>query len=223
MSSCIEPAIEIRRHLATDPWTYELLNFRQREIGQRVLQGGPGALLLSELAPVITSGRRTPQTDLLMSEAALEKLGISRVETDRGGFATYHGPGQWVLFPVDRLERITGDPRGVRLAVDKLLQVAQRVALARGVETEIRQGAELGVWSKKGKLAAVGIHVEAGILLHGLSLNVFRTPQSFVGLKPCGLEAAVDYLAPLPDPEVFNEVKTLMTEAAISLLWGALG
>ena len=172
---------------------------------------------------MITSGRRTPQADLLMSEAALEKLGISRVETDRGGFATYHGPGQWVLFPVDRLDRITGDPRGVRLAVDKLFRSHKGSHWRRGVETEIRQGAELGVWSKKGKLAAVGIHVEAGILLHGLSLNVFRTPQSFVGLKPCGLEAAVDYLAPLPDPEVFNEVKDSDDRGGHLTLVGRLG
>ena len=110
MSSCIEPAIEIRRHLATDPWTYELLNLRQREIGKRVLEGAPGALLMSELAPVITSGRRTPKSDLLMTDVALERLGIAHIETDRGGFATYHGPGQWVLFPVDRLDRLTGDP-----------------------------------------------------------------------------------------------------------------
>ena len=103
------------------------------------------------------------------------------------------------------------------------------MATACGVKTEIREGAELGVWSLRGqttgratgKIAAVGIHVEAGVLLHGLSLNVYRTPQSFVGLKPCGLDAEVDFLSPRPDPEFFLKVKDLLIEEALSAMWSA--
>lgn len=152
-------------------------------------------MLLSELSPVITLGRRAPRTDLLLSEEELARQGVEILSTDRGGFATYHGPGQWVLFPVDRLERLTGDSRGVRAVVRALLEIAQATAARFGVQARIEEGARLGVWTARGKLASVGIRIEDGVLLHGLSLNVLRTPQSFRGLRPCGLDAAVDFLA----------------------------
>jgi lipoate-protein ligase B len=219
LSNSTEPAIEIHRHSSNDPWTYEALDRRQREIARRVSEGGPGALILSEVSPVITVGRRTPENDLLLDDSTLKKAGIERVTTDRGGLATYHGPGQWVLFPVDRLDRLTGDSRGVRRAVDVLLQIALDVATQFGVKAEIRQEAELGVWSPRGKIAAVGIHIEGRILLHGMSLNVFRTPQSFVGLRPCGLEPAVDFLSQNPDPAAFGRVKDALIESALTRLW----
>jgi lipoate-protein ligase B len=220
-------SVEIHRHTPSSPWTYESLDRRQREIAREVEKGASGVLLLSEVAPVITVGRRTPKTDLLFDERSLSELGIERIETDRGGLATYHGPGQWVLFPVDKLERLTGDPRGVRLAVDALLRISQRVAGGFGVQTEVRANAELGVWTERGKLSAVGIHIEKGILMHGLSLNVFRTPESFAGIRPCGLDAAVDFLAgetildQAPDGRdaILERAKTALVEAAFTELW----
>lgn len=167
-----------------------MLDARQRQIAARVRDGGPGALLLSEVSSVVTVGRRTPDVDV---SAAL-KGGTERHEVDRGGLATWHGPGQWVLFMVDRLERLTGDPRGVRKMIELLLAVALEVARAREPESRARTGAELGVWTPRGKCAAVGIHVEHGVVLHGLSLNGYATPSSFKGLRPCGLDAPVDYL-----------------------------
>jgi lipoyl(octanoyl) transferase len=185
---------EIRRHTPGEPWTYALLDRRQREVAERVRAGGEGALLLSEVAPVITMGRRTAATDLLFPEAFFTARGIELVRTDRGGLATYHGPGQWVLFIVERLDRLTGDSRGVRKAVDGLLEIARRVAARYRPDAEVRSGLETGVWSSRGKIAAVGVHIENRVLLHGLSLNGYKTEQSFVGLRPCGLDAPVDFL-----------------------------
>jgi lipoyl(octanoyl) transferase len=116
------------------------------------------------------------------------------MRTDRGGLATYHGPGQWVLFPVDLLERLTGDSRGVRQAVDALLEAALAVARICEPRCEIRCDKATGVWSPRGKIASVGIHIEQRVLLHGVSLNGFRTPLSFFGLRPCGLDAQADFL-----------------------------
>src|SRR4051812_22996069 len=108
-------SVEIRRHSPDKAWTYELLDRHQRAVAERIRdQEGQGVLLLSELAPVITHGRRTEIGDFLWSQDAYEKAGVQRYATDRGGLATYHGPGQWVLFPVDRLDRLTGNARGVR-------------------------------------------------------------------------------------------------------------
>lgn len=182
--------IEVKRHKdPSNSWHYEDLDRRQREVLEEILDGrSQGRILLSELAPVITIGRRTPTQDLLDASV------VPRYPVDRGGLATYHGPGQWVLFPVLPLKVLTGDPRGVRKAVQILLETALKVGLKYDPTAHIRQGAELGVWTTRGKFAAVGIHVVKGVVLHGLSFNGFRTPTSFIGLRPCGLDAPVDFL-----------------------------
>lgn len=193
-------SIEIHRNHPHHPdlkWTYSQLDQRQREIATQVRQGSPGVFLLSELAPVITYGRRTPPQDLFFTPT-------ETYSTDRGGLATYHGPGQWVLFPVDHLESLTGDPRGVRRAMELLLETALEVGREYEPRAEIRWGAEMGVWGPRGKFAAVGFHIEKGVLLHGLSVNGYRTSQSFVGLRPCGLDAGVDFLLPDPNPWAFE-------------------
>ncbi len=182
-------------------WTYARLDEAQRERHARLLSDPdttPGAVFISEVAPVITLGRRECSQDLLLPASELERRGISLYSTDRGGRATYHGPGQWVVFVVDRLDRLTGDPRGVRRAVEGLLDLALelgREELGQD-QVEIRGGDATGVWTHRGKLASVGVHIQKGILLHGLAINGLRTEQSFVGLKPCGLDAQVDFLFP---------------------------
>lgn len=210
--------IEIRRHSIGEPWTYEALDFRQREIAEEVRLGQPGALLLSEVAPVITLGRRTERSDIYAPLDLLKQRGIELYPTDRGGLATYHGPGQWVVFAVDHLESLTGDSRGIRLAIEALLEIAREVASLYQNHVEIRSGAELGVWTPRGKVASVGVHVERRILLHGLAINGFRTPQSFFGLRPCGLDAPVDFLfagsSPEKNDEAFSGLAQNICEAA---------
>jgi lipoate-protein ligase B len=98
------------------------------------------------------------------------------------------------VFPVDSLERLTGNSRGVRAAVEGLLEVACSVSRLYRPEAEIRMGAEAGVWVCGAKLASVGVHIEKGVLLHGFALNVQRTEQSFRGLRPCGMDVQPAFL-----------------------------
>jgi lipoate-protein ligase B len=203
MTGISSNCIEWKRHSEKAPWSYADLDRRQREIASEVRSGRPGSLLLSEVAPVITCGRRTSPQDLLFPPEVLAQQGIQLYTTDRGGLATYHGPGQWILFPVHSLQTLTGDSRGVRKAVDCLLEIALRVGRSYDSSAHIRTGAELGVWTDRGKFAAVGIHVDQRILLHGLSINGFRTSQSFQGLRPCGLDAPLEFLLKNPSETEF--------------------
>jgi len=217
----------LRRHSPDAPWTYALLDQAQRRL-QASLLGNPehtrGAVFLSELAPVITLGRRDCSQDLLLSEAFLQERGVELYRTDRGGRATYHGPGQWVVFVVDTLERLTGDRRGVRRAVEGLLDLGLEIGRSvLGSEVEIREGNETGIWTPRGKLASVGVHIQQGVLLHGLAINGYRTPQSFLGLKPCGLDAQVDFLfdsAGAPDFEArFSGLPERLLKGIESRFW----
>ncbi len=183
-------ASEICRHSSSFSWTYKSLDLKQRQIAE----SGGGKILLSELSPVITLGRQSDKTDLLMNLGFYKKIGIEIYQTDRGGRATWHGPGQWVLFIVERLENLTGDSRGVRKGISILLEIAQKVGARYFEKTELRFGGETGVWSESGKFASVGIKVKNGVLLHGVSINGYKTPLSFLGIKPCGLGAPLSYL-----------------------------
>lgn len=208
---------EIHRNTPNKPWTYASLDQRQREIAHQLQVGGEPTLILSELAPVVTYGRRTPESDLA---GALPRPITSLYPTDRGGLATYHGPGQWVAFPVHRLETSVGDPRGVRKIICKLLEAAAEVGRIYSSQVEIRSGPELGVWTPEGKFAAVGVHVENGVLLHGLSVNGFRTPESFLGLRPCGLDLPVSYLLKQPSEANFVQLQEQITDAILRILAG---
>lgn len=213
------PKIEVRRHTSETPWTYRALDQRQREIAGEVRAGGSGALLVSEVAPVITMGRRAGPGEILLPQSILQARGVEIFPTDRGGLATYHGPGQWVIFAVDTLENLTGDARGVRAAVEGLLRAALEVGKTYDPTAEIRSGAETGVWTRRGKFAAVGIHIEQRVVLHGLSVNGFKTETSFMGLRPCGLDAPVDFLLSANDDGSFNELGKRLTQKVTDTFW----
>lgn len=201
--------IETHRHSEKDPWTYQRLDLLQGEIRDGVLEGKPGRILFSEVAPVITLGRRRTEEDLLADPEEYAKRGIQLMDVSRGGRATYHGPGQWVVFVVGSLETMTGDRRGVRKLVDGLFQAILEVCRMRFPAAEIREGKEAGIWTKSGgqasKVAALGVQIDRGVVLHGFSVNIFKTETSFYGLNPCGLQAPVGYLEPADLPVEMRE------------------
>ena len=84
----------------------------QRAIVAAVRAGShPDSLLLLEHPDVFTIGRRSDGSTLLWSEQECARRGVEVVWTDRGGDATYHGPGQLVGYPIVRL---SANGRGVR-------------------------------------------------------------------------------------------------------------
>ena len=67
----------------------------------------------------------------------------------------------------------------------------------------IRLKEETGVWCDDGKFASLGMRISKGILLHGLCINGYRTEQSFLGIRPCGLDAPPSFLLPEKDVSKF--------------------
>lgn len=192
----LEVDVRVIRHQVESPWAYADADRLQREHARRLQAGetSRGLLLISEFAPTITYGKRAKKHDFTCSHVEFSAAGIDLYPVDRGGLATYHGPGQWVVFFVEHIERLTGDSRRVSAAVRFLLERTAEVAKLYRTQIEIREKDELGVWTERGKCAAVGIRVSQGVLLHGICINGFRTEQSFYGIVPCGLEKPVDFL-----------------------------
>lgn len=140
----------------------------------------PETVLLLEHAPVYTMGRRGRRRHLRVAEAA---PGAPLVDSDRGGDATFHGPGQLVAYPILHLrERRLGVGRYVRLLEQAMIETAA----AFGVEAERRRGMP-GCWVGERKLGSVGVRVAEGVSRHGLALNVCTDLTWFEAITPCGL------------------------------------
>lgn len=140
-------------------------------------------LLLTEHVPVVTLGYRRQHEQLRLSAELCAERGIAVIETERGGGATYHGPGQLVAYPIfSSLVR----RYGVRRFVHGLEEVMIRVSRSCGVVADRRLGFP-GVWVGSRKLGALGIAVRRGVSLHGFALNVNLDLQPFSYIIPCGL------------------------------------
>ena len=153
----------------------------QTERANAVADGSePETVLLLEHAPVYTMGRRGGRRHLRVAET---ELGAPLIDSDRGGDATFHGPGQLVVYPILRLrERGVGVGRYVRLLEQAMIETAA----AFGVEAERRRGMP-GCWVGGRKLGSVGVRVAEGVSRHGLALNVYTDLTWFEAITPCGL------------------------------------
>lgn len=154
----------------------------QEDLAAARARGAIGDILvLLEHPPVITIGRGGGEEDLLVSREFLLQQGIRVVHTDRGGRATYHGPGQLVVYPILWLP--DGD---LYRYVWRLEEVAIRVLRAFGLRAEHLEG-HPGVWVNGRKIAAIGISVQNGVTRHGLALNIAPQMAHFGLFVPCGL------------------------------------
>jgi lipoyl(octanoyl) transferase len=146
----------------------------------------PDTLLLLEHPAVFTIGRRSDGSTLLWSAEECARRGVEVVWTDRGGDATYHGPGQLVGYPILDLPRLGSDILRHIRDLERAL-IAYLAAL--GLESE-PGGPELtGVWSAGAKVGAIGVKLnQHAISSHGFALNLTTDLDVFnQGIVPCGL------------------------------------
>ncbi|MCP4199017.1 MAG: lipoyl(octanoyl) transferase LipB [Proteobacteria bacterium] len=151
-------------------------------VEQRKAKKIPNTLILLEHNPVITLGKSASDNDVLASPDILENEGIQLHRNDRGGQATYHGPGQVVGYPILDLHDLK---IGVHDYVNSLEETIIRVAGEFGVEARRRRGI-VGAYCDRGKIGAIGVRVTRGITFHGFSFNVCPDLAHYRFLVPCG-------------------------------------
>ena len=139
-------------------------------------------LLLVEHPHVYTVGRNGDGSHLLISESRLAELGAERFDIDRGGDVTYHGPGQLVGYPILRLADARQIIPYVRAVEEALIR-----ALARFGVPAWREPGYTGVWTERGKAAAIGMRVSRHVTMHGFALNVNPDLGFFSHMNPCGI------------------------------------
>ena len=147
---------------------------------QRIRGDIDDTLLLTEHEAVITLGRGSSQQD----RSQAESVGLPVFEIERGGEATWHGPGQVVAYPIFAL------PEG-RRDVHRFLRDLEEVILRVLAEVEIegrRRDGLTGVWIGDKKVCSMGVAFRRWVSWHGLALNVLNEADAFQGVRPCGLE-----------------------------------
>ena len=164
----------------------EGLRLQQELAAARSQHALPDTIVVLEHEPVVTLGPRTDASADLPDRAALAARGIEVAETDRGGRATYHGPGQLVAYPIVDLTRLGRD---LRAYVASLQQAVVETLATVGIEGAPREGRDfVGVWVGERKIASIGVQVAGWVASHGLALNVTRASAEPFGLfTPCGL------------------------------------
>ncbi|MDQ6809077.1 MAG: lipoyl(octanoyl) transferase LipB, partial [Verrucomicrobiota bacterium] len=102
---------------------------------------------------------------------------------NRGGQATYHGPGQLVGYPIIDLRRRGQDLHRYLRWIEELL--VETLAL-HGLRGTTRAGLT-GVWIEERKIASIGVGVRQWITMHGFALNVGGDLSAFDQIVPCGI------------------------------------
>ena len=153
----------------------------QRELVEARIAGKvEDTLVLTEHDPVVTIGRGSDR-------AAAAGSGLPLVEIERGGEATYHGPGQVVAYPILELPETRRD-------LHRYLRDLEQVVIGVLAEFEVeghRKDGLTGVWIGDQKVASIGVAVRRWVTWHGFALNVHTDLEAFRGFRPCGLESSV--------------------------------
>ena len=136
-------------------------------------------LFLLEHGPVYTIGRTPDQSSLRGSAHLPHPL----FPINRGGQATYHGPGQLVGYPIIDLRRCGQDLHRYLRWIEALLIEALS---SFGVSAQTRAGLT-GVWIDDQKIASIGVGVRHWITMHGFALNVCGDLAPFDHIVPCGI------------------------------------
>jgi lipoyl(octanoyl) transferase len=152
----------------------------------------PDELWVLEHPPVYTLGRAGRREHLHGTGD------IPVLATDRGGQATYHGPGQVIVYTLVDLRRAGYFVRELVYRIEEsVIQVldglgveARRVAGAPGVYVPVPPGGAPAGADERfrglAKIAALGIKVHRGAAYHGVSFNVAMDLAPFSAIDPCG-------------------------------------
>jgi lipoyl(octanoyl) transferase len=194
----------------------------QEELRQARLRGDcVDQMLLLEHPSVITMGRQPCDGDLFSSAEALAADGIEVVKINRGGRATYHGPGQIVGYFIC-------DLRAKGIGVEAFVRAIESLCIAALGDAGIsaaRDPHHPGLWVGREKIVALGLHVSRGVTQHGFALNVSCDLAAYRHLLACGIRdrgvTSAARLLPAP-PSMAQMEKWLIAHAGRVLGYDAV-
>ena len=156
----------------------------QADLVGEVREGGaPDTLLLLEHPHVFTLGKGAIADHLLWDEDERAQRDVDVIWSDRGGEATYHGPGQLVGYPIVDLAHFELTiPQYLEKLEESLIDYLAEL----GIASEPGGPGLTGVWTRGEKVAAIGIKLNRSVVSHGFALNLTTDLEYFDGIIPCG-------------------------------------
>ena len=155
------------------------LEMQEKCVAARAAGEIPDTIFLLEHEPVYTIGRKRDRSSL-----GDEPLPHPVEEINRGGQATFHGPGQLVGYLIFDLQKLTPDLHiFLRWIEDGLIALLAGYGLA----AQRREGLT-GGWIEDRKIASIGVGVRKWVTMHGFGLNVGSDLSGFEAITPCGIQ-----------------------------------
>lgn len=156
----------------------------QKEIVEKVKnEHEEETLIICSHPPVVTLGKKSTPEDLIGWEGPVYNI-------ERGGQATYHGPGQVVMYPILDLKVRGQNIAGYLEAMEQsMIEVLGSLGLPATGNSERGKPDYTGVWlqlTPPKKIASIGVAVKRWITFHGLALNLYHDDHAFRGINPCG-------------------------------------
>jgi len=157
------------------------LRLQEETVAAVLAKEAPDTLFLLEHQPVYTIGRLRDQSSL--RDTSLLPYPVH--DTNRGGQATYHGPGQITGYPIlDLTTRGKDLHEHLRKIEEALIAACARFSVAAG-----RREGLTGVWVGMRKLASIGVGVRRWVSMHGFAINITNESlPPFFAITPCGLD-----------------------------------
>ena len=115
----------------------------------------------------------------------LEQNNIPLVRSDRGGEATYHGPGQLVVYFLINIKRLGWGPKKL---IFYLEEIFMSLLGQYGIDAQNKEGAP-GIYVGQKKIASIGLRIKRGFSYHGVSLNIDMNLTPFNYINTCGVES----------------------------------
>ena len=156
----------------------------QKEIHEkRVDNKTSNTLLLVEHNPVITMGKSGSDGNVLFPVEFLKEKGVEYYQIERGGDATYHGPGQLVGYPIFNVK---DGLAGIKPFINGIEKAIVTTLYDFGIKAYTKEKM-IGVWTDRGKICSIGVAVKRWVSFHGFALNVNTDLTYFDLIVPCGL------------------------------------
>ena len=155
------------------------LSLQEKTVAARASGEAPDQIFFLEHDPVYTIGRQRDRSSL-----GNAPLPHPVEEINRGGQATFHGPGQLVGYFIFDLHKLTPDLHiFLRWIEEGLIALLADYGLA----AQRREGLT-GVWIDDRKIASIGVGVRRWITMHGFGFNVGPDLSGFESITPCGIQ-----------------------------------
>lgn len=190
----------------------------QKDTLAKVIEGElDSALILCRHYPVVTLGRAALPMSLRFGNELIQAKGLKLYNIERGGDATYHGPGQLTVYPLLNLGYFKKDIHWFLRELESLI-ISSLADLNLPVS---RVEGFTGAWIGNKKIASIGIAIKHWVTYHGLSINIKKDDlANFDLIRPCGMDIKVTSLEGELGREVeIEDVKLSLVDKFKEGLW----